>query len=418
VVGSGIVPQCKTESNEWNEAAEAYWAEWSKVCDYRQRINMRDMQRLTIQSRLTMGDGGFVITESGQLMPVESERIATPAKLEGTAGIVDGIKIDGGTGIAVGYYIFQREADGTINKDSDKYDFVPRENFFYFSRPVRFDQVRGLPDLAPCINRLQDLKELSDSTVTKAKLDALQAWAVYTESNRGPMNIGPRGRNVEVGNTQLERVEDGMIHYFAVGEKMESLKSNTPSPEYFDFMMTNLREIGAALGLPYEFVLMDFSQSSYSSSRAALLQTYRTFTSWQEWISTQMLQKVWNWRIAKAIKSGLLDPAPKDKNGVSQWFRVQWSFPEFGWVDPQNEAAANVQEWNMGTATISSIVRKKGRDAEDVLAEKAHDIAIAERVAQEVNKEHGTQITWRDIISTTIPGQTAPSKQEAKQVTK
>lgn len=408
VVGSGIMPQARTSDPKWNDEAELYWYEWSKIADVRHRVDMREIQRLIVQQRLLSGDVGFILTSSGQLQPIESERIATPAKLEEESSIVEGVRLNR-YGQIDGAYIFERSKDGAIDTAKGNYEFIPGANFIFCSAPQRFDQVRGIPTLAPVINSLRHMHAIQDAIQIKAKMDAMNAWAIKRDGSNGPGNFGPRnGGSTSVDNVQYERFEGGRTHYLRPGESVESLSSNTPNAEYFEFTRLSLRIIGSALCLPYEFLLLDFSQGNFSSSRAALLQTYRTFSGWQEWTS-KINQRIWNWRIAKAIKEKQIRPAPIS-NGVSEWYKVEWSFPEFGWVDPQAEATTAQIEYNMGVNTLSAITRKKGRDAEDVLREKGNDIATAIRVADQINKEHGTSITWRDLIASTMPGQQAATE--------
>ena len=406
VVGNGITPQAKTSSPAWNDEAEAFWANWSKVADSRQRVPMRSLQKLATEERIISGDLGFVLTKGGQLQPIEGERIATPSKLVGKEGIVDGVKVDRKSGITLGYYIFGRDSNGAIDAGSKNYEFVPRENFIFCMKPNRFDMVRGIPELAPVVNSVQYVHDIQQATLEKAKMDALKAWLVTSDNSNGPGNLAARNSSTGVDSRSYEKQLSGQTIYAARGDDLRSLASNTPNPQYMAFMEKSLRFIGSALGLPYEFVLLDFSQGSYSSSRAALLQTYRTFTDWQEWLTSCFLQRVWNWRIAKAIKMKHLPQAPI-VNGSSEWFKVEWSFPEFGWVDPQNEAQANLLEYQLGTNTITQMNRKKGRDVEDVFREKGMEIAFAQRIADETNAKMGTNLTWKDIISAQIPGQTS-----------
>jgi len=419
VVGSGITPQAKTSDPAWNDAAEAFWKNWSKTADSRQRVGMRSLQKLTVEERLVSGDLGFVMTKGGQLQPIEGERIATPDELVGKGAIIDGVKIHPKTGIALGYYIFGRDANGAVDTASKNYDFVPRENFIFCMKPNRFDQVRGIPELAPVVNSVQYVHDLQQATLEKAKMDALKGWFIGSENDNGPGNLGARNSSKGVDSPTYENQLSGQTIYGKPGDVIQSLASNTPNPQYMAFMEKSLRIIGSALGLPYEFILLDFSQGSYSSSRAALLQTYRTFTDWQEWLQSTFLQRVWNWRIAKAMKAGLIPQAPVGANGVSEWHMVEWSFPEFGWVDPQNEAQANLLEYQLGTNTITQMNRKKGRDVEDVFREKGTEIAFAQRIADEMNAAHGTNITWQTIIQAQIPGQTnapeavAPTDEDA-----
>jgi hypothetical protein len=66
--------------------------------------------------------------------------------------------------------------------------------------------------------------------------------------------------------------------------------------------------------------------------------------------------------------------------------------------------------WQMGSKTLTEITRKRGRDSEDVLTEKASDIAAAARIASEANASlPGLALTWRDLISAQIPGQMQPA---------
>jgi capsid protein len=169
------------------------------------------------------------------------------------------------------------------------------------------------------------------------------------------------------------------------------------------------------MSIPYQFLIMDFGDGSLGSNRVALMQTYRTFENWQAWLVDRFLQRLWNWRIAKAIKSGELPPAPVDKRGFSEWYRVTWVPPEYSWIDPQKEAAANLAEFKLGISSISSFARKRGKDGEDVMREKLEDMASAARLAREINQRDGTNFTWRDVIDIAQPGQTAPSNEPQQQ---
>jgi len=403
VVGSGIVPQAKTSSHEWNEAAEAYFAEWSKIADYRQRVNLWELQRLAVMARLTDGEMGFVLVDNGQLQPVEAERIRTPSGMNNDRLIVDGIRLSQ-SGIKTAYYVHNRNAGGSF--DGTDYRIIGANDFKHLASIKRTDQVRGIPDLAPVVNSVKDLDEYISATLLKAKNEAKLFYVVKNQGGAPQITQQPR-RYDATSTTEkpLEKVRTGEIHYLRTNEDMHAIKSDTPGSQFPAFTERIARIIGAALGLPYEFVLLDFSMGSFSSSRAALLQTYRTFENWQRWIINGMLQPVWNWRIAKAIKEGDLPAAPVDSRGVSEWYRVRWQTPEFGWVDPQSENQGHILAINAGASTLSEWCGKRGRDAEDVLREKGHDIATAIEVTNALNSKYGMNLTWRDLITTNLPGQ-------------
>ncbi len=407
VVGNGIHPQAKTDSPEWNQAAEDYWREWCKVCDVRQRIDMREMQRLAVQMRLLAGEVAIVLTDGGQLQPIEPERIRTPGKLdtEQRKGVVDGFRVEPGTGMVMGAYVMPRDINGSVDEAAD-YTYVPRENLIHLTRPFRFDQVRGVPDFAPVLNALVDWQALNQSTLNSAQKQAMTSHVIKKDGGVG--SIGARLGDQSIGEIRFEKFEDGQNYYMKPGEDVIPLGVTQPGASFMSYSEMLLRIIGSALGLPYEFLLLDFSKGSYSSSRAALLQTYRTFTSWQEWIDRAM-QRTWNWRIAKAIKAGELPLAPLDARGISQWYRVQWSHPEWEWVDPQNQQQSDLMAFQLGAKSHSEITRKRGRDTEDVLREKAKDMQTAARLESEYGLAPGS------LINAQIPGQTQPAAQPQQQ---
>lgn len=405
VVGNEIMPQAHTSDEAWNDQAENWWREWCKAADSRQRITLPEMTRLVVETRLVTGDMGFVLTDGGQLQAIEGERIMTPASFSTDPNVRDGIRVDAKQNIPVSYYVFSRDDKGTLDAASKNYTEIRREDFVYVGNVFRFDQVRALPDLTPAVDTLRQLDKLTFSTLEKAELDAMHAWFVATPG--GGMNMGPRkgfGGN-SVGSALYEKFEPGQNYYGAPGEEPKSLASNTPNSQYDSFVRSTLRMIGSALGIPYEFLMLDFSTGSFASQRVALLQTHRRFSSYQNWLVNRFLQRVWNWRIAKAIKAGQLPQAPVDSRGISEWYKVDWIFPEFGWTDPHREAQGQLMEYRMSTNTLSMMAKAKGRDPGDMLREKAGDIALADKVAKEINAANGTTLTWRDLIEVaSLPG--------------
>lgn len=405
VVGGGIIPQAKTSSPEWNKHAEQFWGEWSKACDYRQRMNMREMQRAIIRSRMATGDCGFVLLKNGQIQPVEAERIATPNDLMNDATMVDGVRLRP-SGIIDSFYVGARDKSGNVGRSAKDFARINAEDFIHCLRAIRFDQVRGIPDLAPILNHVHDLGRLGEEVLNRAILDALHAWAVYSEegpskiSQTGPRNVTPK--TVEEGQ-RIEYFSGGQTYYMRPGEKVESLASATPNATLVPFIQHMLTTIGAAIGLPYEFLLLDFKGGSFSASRAALMTTYRTFQTNQVWLVDSFLQRAWNWRIAKAIKNGELEPAPVDERGISEWYKVRWQFPRHDWIDPLKQVTADETDIRLGVSTWSAVAATRGRDSEDVFVEKARDIADAIRVAKEISDETGEQISWRDIVSQDPP---------------
>ena len=174
VIGNGIKPQAKTSNHEWNEQAEAFFNEWAKIADYRQRLNLWEIQRLIVQSRMTDGESGFVLVKNGQIQPVEAERIRQPSPSK--EGVYEGVAVND-NGIRTGYYIHNRDKQSGAFTGKD-FAFVSADDFKHCMRAMRFDQVRGIPELAPVVNAIKDLGEYCEATLLKAKNEAKRFYTV------------------------------------------------------------------------------------------------------------------------------------------------------------------------------------------------------------------------------------------------
>jgi len=376
--------------------------------DYRQvpGVDLAEFQRLVISSRYLDGECGFVMLENGQLQPIEAELIRTPEKKNDNDLIIEGVR-KSKSGIVLGYYICGRTSNGSA--DQTKTKFIPKENFIHCFKPIRFDQVRAVPDLAPLVNKLRDYDETDGAVLNKVKLDAYQQFKRKT--NTGLANERARDAYVKTDSDskdkqRVEKHEQWRIHNMRPHEDLEAFASATPSNQYVEYLKHELTAIAAALGIPYEYLMLIFTAGSFSAQRAAMLHAQHEFLQIHNWVINVFLDRLYNWRIAKAIKEGDLAPAPVDERGISEWYKKKWSAPYFGWVDPQKQVAADKDSFNMGITSLKAIVNNQGRDRDEVLAEKAGDIQEAIRLAALVNSDVGQDIvTWRDLITTEIPGQ-------------
>ena len=401
VVGpNGLMPQAKTTDKAWNDESEAFFGDWTADCDHRERIDFREMQKLTVDARFLSGDCGFVLTEMGQLQPIEAERVATPRAFKGRKGLAHGVQFDS-SGRTVDFHICRRDDKGRV--DLDKFDTVAAENFILVHNPkMRFDRFRSSPDLWAIVAKLVDFYEMSQSTLGRAKMDAATGRVVTREA--GVPSGAIQGRGAGGDQVPYESFNPNSTYYLNPGEKMESFASNTPNPQFVGFCEQELRIISAALHVPYEFLLMDYRNGSYSSGRSALLQTQRTFEMWQTWMITRFLKRVWNWRISMAMREGDLPLAPVDERGVSEWHKVEWSRPASEWIDPKQETASDREGFKMGKTSLTQVLRKRGTTTDKVLHEKGDDMIIAINESKRIEAETGVVVPWEKLIDVGLPG--------------
>jgi len=410
VVGpDGILPQAKTSDKTWNSLAESYFWERGKIMDARGRLDMRQMQRLDTIALFVDGESFGVMTNGGQIQPVEAERVQTPADLSGKPNVLDGMRLSD-TGRVLGAYVLARGDYGA--PDSQDFEFVDSVDLIHFSDPFRVDQVRGIPMLAAMLNTAKDLADLQGAVLTKARMDARNAWAIFSrEGAAKAQQLGPRratSENASAGQVQeFERFDEPRNYYLKTDDKIQSLASATPNPQHVEFCKHYMRAMGSAFGLPYELLSLDFSGGSFSSDRAKLMIAYRRIAAFQA-MHARKWQRIWNWTIARGIKDGDLPPAPLNELGFSDWYNVQWINPRADWIDPEAQVNAEKSAIGLGVESLSSVSLRYGKDAEATLREKAGDIKLAREIAAEIG------VDWRDLFDVSMNPQRAATVQPVK----
>jgi capsid protein len=197
----------------------------------------------------------------------------------------------------------------------------------------------------------------------------------------------------------------------ALGETMDVVETNTPNVGSIEYLEHTLRIISAKFGVPYEFLLLIFKEGSYSTHRAASLHASHAFQISTDWLAKRFLNRLWTWRIAKAIKEGTLPPAPVDSNGVSEWWKVEWVEPYFESLDPDKQAAGDKTMLEIGTQSVTNIVKGQGRRREQVWKEKAEELDSAAKLVEAHNKAHPeAKITLENFTNAATPGASAGVK--------
>ena len=114
----------------------------------------------------------------------------------------------------------------------------------------------------------------------------------------------------------------------------------------FDSFVTNhLKTIGAALNLPFEVLMKNF-QSSYSASRAALLQAQSEFNNRKAAFIADFCQPIYELWLREAVSLGRID-APmyeRDDYAAKLYTWCEWVGPSQGQLNPVQEVQASVMK--------------------------------------------------------------------------
>lgn len=396
----GIKPQCKTSDTEWNRAAESWWSTiYSPACDSRGRASLLDFQWQAVSLRPTHGGLYFQKLDDGTIRPIECERILQPQDATKAKAFVDGVKVDETTGRIKTFSVHTRDQDGGFTAKHQEQDVDAEKMLRVIRPPWRPDQVREIPDLAPIIPALQDIAELNHFTLNTAKWQSTPLAFLAKQGGNG-LNSMKRGTTPSVGGKATIKTEWGEILEGIPGDSLTMLSSATPKATHIPYVKMQWGLCASALSMPYEFFTLDLQNLDYSRQKGMLLLVNFAIRPWKKWLTENFLQPLWNWRVAMEMAPGRSLSGLKPVDGVSEWMKVDWQWPEELWIDRQENMQADVLEVQAGLSTLSECAARRGKDLEDTVRTRARELAMIAKVADEEGCDPD------DLSKMQIPGQT------------
>lgn len=208
----------------------------------------------------------------------------------------------------------------------------------------RIGQKRGVPFLAPVIEALKQLGRYTDAELIAAVVSGMLTVFIEKEgySNERPFGemIGQE-QQVDITDENTIELGAGAIVDLNEGEKANVVNPGRPNTAFDGFVMAICRQIGAALEIPYELLLKNFN-ASYSASRAALLEAWKMFRMYREWLANDFCQPVYEEWLTEAVAKGRIEANgffsdPLIKKAYS---KAEWNGPAQGLLNPVQEVSA------------------------------------------------------------------------------
>lgn len=408
VVGSGIKPQSSLNAKhlgidrdraiELQDQMETAWARWKISADSTNRLDFDDMQAMI--QRQILENGEIIIQPlmvenrrpySLCLELIEADRMDTPpGKSVTDKNIRMGVEL-GARSQPVAYWLKKTHpGDYTVgvNRTEDwkrvsAWNSMGRKNVFHLFHQQRPGQSRGVPWFTPALDIFKNRAEYLETEMVAARVAACFAVLVTSQN---PHNMGVLNQNgaTDSEGKPVEYLEPGMIKYLANGDSVTGFNPNRPGAAFEPFMMLAMRELGVALDMPYELIAKDFSQTNYSSARAALLEARKFFTYRQLWLSRSICQPVYEMVMEEAWLRGEID-VPDFMDRKREYCRVKWIPNGWQWVDPVKEANGNKISLENNMNTLSNILAQRGDDFDETMEQRAREL----KTIQELETEYG-----------------------------
>lgn len=412
VVGTGLSLQSRIDAaalgmdeavaDAWQARAEREFRLWAEStdCDVTRTQNFYGLQALAFRSALESGDV-FALMPAVQrpgapyalaVQLIEADRVCNPDSRPDTARLVAGVEMDA-LGAPVRYHIASRHPGGFSRAKSMQWTAVDafgantgRRNVIHLFDRRRPGQSRGVPVLAPVVEPLKQLGRYTDAELQAAVISG--AFAVFVKMDPEAFSelfAGDAGDAYMQSATKWDGSLDtatldgpGKAINLLPGETVESANPGRPNSEFDPFCQAIIRQIGAALEMPFEVLIKHFT-ASYSAARAALLDAWRFFRGRRDWLASYFCQAIYELWLDEAVATGRLaapgyfvDPAIRKAYAGAQWIG---DGP--GSIDPLKEVAAAGERIALGISTIAAeSILHDGGDWEQKHRQRAREVQM------------------------------------------
>ena len=353
----GITQEAAQQLNEQIQREWSLWAD-SPDCDMARLDNFYELQQLAFMGWLMSGDTLAVLPVKPRINQpydlriqlIEADRLSSPNGYDTMSNqIVGGVEVDK-DGEVIAYHFSKHHP---LSRATEPVEWVRveaygsrtgRRNVLHLMNRERIDQRRGVPFLAPVIEALKQLGRYTDAELVAAVVSGMFTVFIEKEENSEERAIGaaiPEEMQIDADDENTLEMGPGAILDLAEGEKPNIANPGRPNANFDGFVTSICRQIGTALEIPYELLMKHFT-ASYSASRGALEEAWKSFKMYREWITNDFCQPIYEEWLSEAVAKGRIN-APgffSDPLRRKAFCKAQWNGPARGLLNPVQEVNA------------------------------------------------------------------------------
>lgn len=406
-IRSGVKAFDHEWANEFRQVAEALWRGWSEGVghynDVTCQMTIGQQFRLAMRHKLIDGEGlglMFWLPErvgyggadyATALLLVDPDRLSNPYQAMDSKALRGGIEIDD-HGVPVAYHIREaQQNDWYLAAEANTWVRVESHDEDGWQRVIHdFDrdraaQHRGIGVFTPILAHAKMLSRYYGTELQAASIAA--TFGTYVTSPYDPAmvqdSLGGLGEDElplyqslrsQWANERPALLNGARVPTLFPGEEINAVASTHPNGNFKEFTHEMQRTIAAALGLSAEQVTQDWSQTNYSSARAALLEAWKTLTRRKDEFTLNFASPVYAGWLGEAMDKGELPlPAgsPAYIEARSAYSRCSWLGVPRGWVDPTKEPAGSILRMEGAMSTLRQECAEQGLDYEEVIHQRA-----------------------------------------------
>lgn len=429
------------EAEEWNKKASAEFDLWasSKLCDIRRRNNFYDLQEILYKAYMTDGDS-FALFRRGynenmpytlRIQAIEGNRVSNPMGQDyygitgplsvemlapnGVNKIVNGVEVDK-DGAVEAYWISNKvpydpvEINRATNWTRIEAfgQLVGKPNVLHICHDERPEQYRGVPYLAPVLTALKQVSRYADAELVAAIMRSFFTLFFTSTGNSsvagdisgvlGASTYEGEGADPQepVVNASEYHLGPGTINALPKNIDVKSVGVDGGQATFDSFVTQFVKQISASLNIPYEVLMKSFT-SSYSASRAALLQAWEQFKLRRAWFTRDFCQPVYEMWLVEAVATGRLE-AP----GFFSDPAIRFAYSNAEWYGPSMSILDPIKDVNGAALRIQYGLSTPEREAAEMTGSDFYENLEAIRIAKSKVKDSGVVLGVPTVLSTDL----------------
>ena len=302
-------------------------------------------------------------------------------------------------GAAVAYHVRQGagSALGLNNGLGDRWRRVTartahgRRKFIHLFEPVEDGQTRGANQFLAVLEQMHMLPKLQHTKLQNATVNAMYAATIESElgSEAAMQVIGGGDESVaglqkwlmamnEYHTSAGIRLNGVKVPHLIPGERLNMHTSGNVDNGFVDLESSILRWMATGLNLPIEPFSNDYRQSSYSSSRASMMEGWRYYMGRRKIIAARFAGQLFSLVLEEALQRRILTlPRGASRSfyeAKAAWCNAEWIGSGRLAIDGLKEVKEAVLRIESGLSTYEKELALMGEDYQEVFAQQVREM--------------------------------------------
>lgn len=396
----------ETWAEEFQEEVEERWTLFAESpdcwIDASRHNSFTELVRLAVGVHVAAGETlGAVewLRDFGRpyntaIQMIDTDRLCTPADRMNDPNIVAGVERNK-YGAPVAHHIRMTHPADWSRLDNMRWRRVPvrkpwgRLQMIHIFEQQRPDQTRGVTAMVSALKEIRVTRKFRDVQLQNAIVNATYAAAIESDlpsveafsTIGGVDNPGAAmGQYVEqylgqiadysggAKNLQLDGVK---IPHLFPGTKLNLMPAGKGGPLGTEFEQSLLRYIAASLGVSYEQLARDYTNTNYSSARAAMAETWKRMNAAKRSVADRFANAIYRLWLEEAVNKGTIESLPAEARQTGWLYEAQrldalsrcdWIGASKGQIDELKETQAAVLRIRYNLSTQEQEAARLGQD--------------------------------------------------------